>query len=403
MRLLIVSQWFLCPPVNGARKRVYHLLSGLALRHEINFVSFTQGPDDVKHAGEIESICREVRLVPGRQFKPTIGNAVRALFSTRPRSSIDCWSEEMAATVRQQLRDNEFDAVIAFTTRAGEYLMSCEVPKVLDDDNADCAYFARLVNLGQTHFSKFRRKLSWVKVARHERRLIDGFDATAAVSEEDRIELASLVPEADSRGALYVVPNGVDLGLIDYPPVGVDPTTIISTGAMTYQANFDAALFFSEEVLPKIRERIPDVRFLVTGDNSGVETSRLTAAGATLTGFVEDIRPLVAGSAALVVPLRIGGGTRLKILEAMALGTPVVSTTLGAAGLGLRHGETALIADDPERFAECTVRLMQDRNLRSEIAAKGRSYVAENFGWEKSVLALEGILQQVVSQPRKPL
>jgi len=398
MRLLIVSQWFPYPPYNGARQRVLHLLRGLGERHEVHFLSFTQSQEDVTRVGELVGICRDVALVPGREFQPTTANAVRALFSTKPRSGIDRWSQVMAHLVRDRIAAYSFDAAIAFTTLAGQYLVSCSLPKVLDDDNVDSAYYWRLVELADGSLSKFRRKLAWVKVARQERRLVAAFDATTAVSEEDRRKLARLVPSAQKRGALCVVPNGVDPALTEYGGAEVDPRVVISTGGLTYHANLDAAVFFCGRILPRIRERVPGVRFLITGRYDGVDVGPLSAAGATLTGFLDDIRPAVAGSAALVVPLRIGGGTRLKILEAMALGTPVVSTSLGAEGLGLKHRETALIADDPDEFARCTLDLMLDRSLRERIGANARRYVAERFDWRRSVEALDRVVRRVADR-----
>lgn len=395
MKLLVVSQWFPYPPINGARQRVFHLLRGLAQRHEIHFLSFTQQPDDLNHAGMVTEMCEEVCLVPGKEYRPTKVNAIRAMLTTKPRSFIDRWNPEMAQLVKECLSEHKFDAVIAFTTLMGEYLSRCTLPKILDNDNVDSEYFARLVDLADNPLSKFRRKLTWVKVARHERRLISAFDATVAVSEEDKQAIEYLFPAAQNRGAVHVVANGVDLGLLDYMPSEVDSKCLVSTGALTYRANLDAALFFSDQILPRIKSGIPDARFVITGGYEGVDVTPLTATGATLTGFLRDIRPAIARSAALVVPVRIGGGTRLKILEAMALGTPVVSTKIGAMGLGLKHNETALIADNPSEFAECTLKLMRDPKLRQKISDNGRRYVASRFGWEQSVEAMERVLQSV--------
>ncbi|MEN6520995.1 MAG: glycosyltransferase family 4 protein [Armatimonadota bacterium] len=401
MKLLIVSQWFPCPPVNGGRQRVYHLLRGLVERHDIHLLSFTQDPSDMEHVHELGELCGDVVVVKGNDFKPTAGNAVRALFSMRPRSSIDCWSKTMAEMVEDQLNTHSFDAAIAFTTRAGEYLMHAKLPKILDNDNVDTAYFARLIGQGGSPLAKFRRKLTWVKVARHEQRLVAAFDAVTAVSEEDRRELAKLLPAKNNCRALHVVPNGVDLGLMDYKTPDFDPKRIISTGALTYHANYDAAVFFCERILPGIKKAIPDAGFVITGGHKGMDISPFTAAGAALTGFLDDIRPLVAGSAVLVVPLRIGGGTRLKILEAMALGTPVVATTLGAAGIGVRHGETALIADDPDEFADCVIQLMKDSELRAELTKNAREHVAARFGWDRSAEAMEYALKSITGQGRE--
>lgn len=364
----------------------------------MHFLSFAQEPSDMEHVHELSEMCRDVVVVHGNEFKPMAANAIRAMFSARPRSSIDCWSKTMCRVVEDQISTHSFDAAIALTTRAGEYLAGTGLPKVLDNDNVDTAYFARLVSQAKSPLAKFRRKLTWVKVAGYERRLVASFDAATAVSEEDRRELAGM---GRSGKPVYVVPNGVDLGLMGYTAPEFEPLRIISTGALTYNANLDAAAFFCEEILPKINAEIPEVRFIITGGHQGIDVTPFTKAGADLTGFLDDIRPAVAGSAVLVVPLRIGGGTRLKILEAMALGVPVVSTTLGAAGIGVKHQETALIADDPNEFAGCVLQLIKTPKLREKIARNAREYVATNFGWERSVEAMEHVLQSVVYERGK--
>ncbi len=395
MKLLVVSQWFPLPPTNGARQRAYHLIRGLAERHEVHLLSFIQEKDQFGLTHELSDICRKITVLPEVPYRPAPGNAVRALISPIPRSVISTWSPMMARLVQEEIRSESFDAAIALTTKAGEYLKSCKLPKILDNDNVDSAYFARIVSLADNPFNKFRRKLTWVKVARHEEKLVASFDATTAVSEEDRRALAKQIPSAEDRGAIFVVPNGVDLKLVDYRIETMDPRSLVFTGALTYQANLDAAIFFCEKILPRIRLEVPDVQPIITGSYSGIDVNPLLEAGVTLTGFIEDIRPVVAGSAALVAPLRIGGGTRLKILEAMALGTPVVATKLGAAGIGAEHGRTAFLADNPEDFARYAVSLIKDAALRETISKNAKEYVIVNFGWERSIEALENVVQFV--------
>jgi polysaccharide biosynthesis protein PslH len=400
VKLLVISQFFPYPPINGGRQRAYHLLKGLARRHDIHLLTFAQDQSDLSHIGDLAEFSAEVQVVPEKPFSPNPLLSLRGALSTKPKSVIGCWSSDMAGLVRDQIARTHFDAAIALTTKAGIYLSRHSLPKILDNDNIDSAYLARIVEFTDEPVTKFRRKLAWVKGKRHQRRLAASFDAVTAVSEEDRQELARLIPAAVTRGAIEVVPNGVDFSLLAFHPSRIDSKRVVSTGALTYPANLDAAVFFCEHILPSIRANVRDVTFVQTGSYDGVDTKVVLDAGAALTGFIEDIRPLVSESAALVVPLRIGGGTRLKILESMALGTPVVSTTLGAAGLGLIHERTAMLADDPQEFAACTVRLMRSEQLRETIAENAREYVSQNFGWDRSVEAMERVLHSVSGPQR---
>jgi glycosyltransferase involved in cell wall biosynthesis len=164
--------------------------------------------------------------------------------------------------------------------------------------------------------------------------------------------------------------------------VDPEPNTLVFSGALTYAANSDAAEYFVSEILPLVRAKVPAAHLRITG-SVGSSKARTIADrdGVTLTGYVQDIRPIVAGSRASVVPLRLGGGTRLKILEAMALGTPVVSTSKGAEGLEIVPGEHLLVADTPNGFARFTVQLLEQPQLRADLAARARRLVEQQYDW----------------------
>jgi glycosyltransferase involved in cell wall biosynthesis len=182
---------------------------------------------------------------------------------------------------------------------------------------------------------------------------------------------------------MQTLPNGVDLARNQPGPVEPLPDTLVFNGALTYYANAEAMRTFAGEILPRIREQRPEVRLKITGRSDGVDLGWLPADGSVaLTGYLDDVRPAVAGSWACVVPLRTGGGTRLKILEALALGTPVVATPKGAEGLEVTPEQDILIAGEPAAFAAQTVRLLGDPQLRLRLAENGRHLVEEKYGWE---------------------
>ncbi|NIV37258.1 MAG: glycosyltransferase [Anaerolineae bacterium] len=181
---------------------------------------------------------------------------------------------------------------------------------------------------------------------------------------------------------------------MDFGPPEAD--ALVYSGALTYSVNFDAVDFFLREVFPLIQAKRPTVKLSVTGKLEGVPIDRLPANdGLVLTGYLDDVRPTVARSWACVVPLRVGGGTRLKILEALALGTPVVSTSVGAEGLKVTPGVDILIADEPTEFADATLRLLEDPGLRAELAANGRRLVRERYDWDQIGEQLDRFLRQV--------
>ncbi|MDO8682423.1 MAG: glycosyltransferase [Armatimonadota bacterium] len=382
MRLLVISQFFPYPPTNGGRMRTYHLLRGLSKWHKIHLLTFSKSPEDIDYAPELTGFCEQVHIAPDNKGNP-LASALGFL-SPAPRSYVTSRSRDMRFLVNEQVRRYSFDAGLVFGLRNSLYLQPHkQIPLIVDNDNCDTAYMARLVAEAPSSLIKFRRTLTWVKSRLYESRLASTLDAALVVSDEDQKEMALIAPSLQAKRAIHVAPNGADLALLDYRGPEVDHQLITYPGALTYSANYDAAVYFCREVFPLVKALEPECRFSITGNNDGVDLSSFQGKrDVSFTGFLDDVRPAIASSAAVVVPTRIGGGTRLKILEAMALGTPVVSTSFGAAGLGTAHDENILIADTPRDFAYCISRLMRDMELRERITANARIFVAEHYGWE---------------------
>jgi glycosyltransferase involved in cell wall biosynthesis len=213
-------------------------------------------------------------------------------------------------------------------------------------------------------------------------------------SQQERSNVLSVAPNCQH---VVVVPNGVDLDRYKGRFGTPEPGTLVFPGALTYGANFDAMEFFLSDIFPLVKAQRPDVSLRITGGYDGVPVERLPLGyGVELTGYLDDIRPAVAQSWVCVVPLRVGGGTRLKILEAMALGTPVISMSKGAEGLDVTHEENILIADDPDDFAQAVIRLLGDEDLRAGLSANGRRLVKKCYSWETCTQKLEQLLYQVI-------
>jgi len=223
------------------------------------------------------------------------------------------------------------------------------------------------------------------KTLKAERQRFRQFDRCLAVSEADAAEIERMAPGV----AVSVVRNGVDLTQFTPDSGSGDPHLIVFTGAMFWHPNIDGATFFVREILPRIRKRDPDAHLLIVGSNpSELLVRTLTAPSVRFTGTVEDVRPYLRRARLVVVPLRIGGGTRLKILEAWALGKPVVSTTLGAEGLPVEDGKNIALADSAEVFAQRAAELLNDTHIGGQLGLAGRRVVEELFGWDQVALTL---------------
>jgi glycosyltransferase involved in cell wall biosynthesis len=374
MRILFLSRWFPYPPNNGSKLRAYNLLRTLAAGHDVVLLSFA-GESEEPAAPVLRRLCREVQVVPWKPYQPRAWRARLGALSWKPRSVVDTFSRQMEACLVRAIAGGGFDLVIASGLDMAGYARHFAGLRALFDEvevgvlHDQCA--------GSTSVARrFRFGLTWAKHRRYLARVLSHFRACTVASERERELLSAAVP---GHPPIELIPNCVDLG--DYGDTGrvPEPATLIFTGSLSYFANHDAMRWFLRDIYPAIETQVPRVRLTITGDAAGCALP--AADNVVLTGLVGDVRPLVASSWVSVAPVRIGGGTRLKIIEAMALGTPVVSTAKGAEGLDVVHGEHLLIGDSAEEFAAHVVGLLSDRDLRERLSRSARRLVEVRYDW----------------------
>jgi glycosyltransferase involved in cell wall biosynthesis len=394
MRLSVFSSWWPSPPDNGAKLRAWHLLEELTRRHEVTLCSFAEeneaGPEAL---AALKARCADVRVVRGNPHKPARPLSWRGYFGSMPRSYAQTFEPAMAAEVAAAAR--KADALIAFQIGTALYFDGrSHMPRLFDEAEASVIRDGagpRADTLGQV-----RQRAAWHKYASFTRRLVSIASRTTVVSEAERRCLL----EAGCDGSrLALLPNGVADACLDVEELS-QPGTLIYAGSITYGPNLDAVRYFLGDIFPRVRAARHGVTFTVTGSHDGVAIGRLVQDGVRFAGLVPDIRRAVARSAICVVPLRQGGGTRLKILEAMALGTPIVSTSKGAEGLDVRHDEHLLIADDAATFARYVTELLDDPNRARALAANARRLIAGRYTWSRVGLQLERILDEAIDVAR---
>jgi glycosyltransferase involved in cell wall biosynthesis len=400
VRILYLSGWFPYPPDNGARMRSYNLLRQLARWHEITLLSFVREEQVRKSdASLVDSFCRVLRIVPYRKLPPSRPRTLLSLFSTWPRSLPENHNPQMEAQIQAALRQHTFDLIIASEIGPGmctaPYVLGLDdVPRVVED--LELLMMWDQIHVQHTWMGRARLRVTLWKQQQYAAYLLRQVEGCTVASDQERALVQSIAPDFEP---LAVIPNGLDLELYgaDWGPSAVD--TLIFPGALTFGCNFAAMAFFLRDVFPLIQSQRPGVTLRITGRTDGVPLHRLPLNdGVILTGYLEDVRPAVARSQVCVVPLLTGGGTRLKILEAMALSTPVVSTSKGAEGLEAKPGEDILIADEPGDFADAVLRLLGDPALRAKLAANGRRLVYEKCGWERIAKKLDRLLGRVVEK-----
>jgi glycosyltransferase involved in cell wall biosynthesis len=389
LRLLYLSSWFPYPPDNGSRQRTFNLIRHLAQEFELTLVALSDAEQEPLQVEQLEVYCKSILTHPRPTFAPTRLRALAGFFSRRPRSLVDTFDRELQNQIVELLSRDAFDAILVGELSMASYARGlAQAGKILDA--AEVSIFADAYRQ-RVGTAKWRHGLTWVKYARYLRELSKQFCALTVVSQREKEGFERIgVPTSKVR----VIPNGVDCCESNSSFTTRDPFALIYNGAVTYSANLDAMRYFVKEILPRIVEQEPRAHVRITGRADQVAINELSVHNAvSFTGYVPDARPLVQSSAVCVVPLRTGGGTRLKILEALALGTPVVATSKGAEGLNVRDGEHLLIADDPRAFADAVIRLLQDQPLRGRLTQAARTRVCAEYDWSQIADQLGQVIQ----------
>jgi glycosyltransferase involved in cell wall biosynthesis len=375
MKILFLSRWYPYPPNNGSKLRVYNLINGLAKSHEVTLLSFIDDPDMAINNLESRAPCDKVKLVPWENFNPANISAKLGFFSLRPRSLIDTHSPEMERQIQEFLAGEDYDIVIASQITAASYSRYFNgVPALFEEVELSVPY--EEFTQAKSALRRFRNGLTWAKHRRYVARLLKDYRACTVVSERER---QLLLKNMKDYTAVQIIPNCVNLS--DYQDFheAPQPDTLIFTGSFQYSPNYQGMVWFLSEVYPRIQSQVPDINLTITGEHAGCPLPESNSV--TLTGYVDDVRFLIARSWISIAPIFTGGGTRLKILEAVALGTPVVATTKGAEGLDLQSEQHLLIADTPEAFARQILRLLKGPGLRNQLAENAYRLVRERYDW----------------------
>lgn len=382
MKILFLSPTVPFPLTDGGRIRVFNLLKQIAQRSEVTLLALETQSSDVESVVHLERFGIRVHLVRQGRKLPSVsfGTLLRAFLKKVPitvaRYNVPAYRQKL----RELVATETFDLVHYEMFHVAQFHTETHLPSLLSQQNVDAAIWRRLC---QETANPLRKCLYWTQqraFERYERLTHPQFDIVTCASEIDR----QTFQRTNAAARFEIIPNGVDVE--DYQPAygSEEEAHLIYIGSMDWYPNEDAVAFFADEVLPKIREKLPDVQFSAVGGNPSPRVQKLAARSQILvTGRVPEIKPYFARATVFVVPLRIGSGTRLKILEALAMGKAVVSTTVGAEGLNLVDGEEILIADEPIAFAEAVLRLLTDASLRRKIGENGRARVEQDYDWRR--------------------
>jgi sugar transferase (PEP-CTERM/EpsH1 system associated) len=399
VKLLWLKSELLHPVDKGGRIRSYHMLKRLKREHEITYLSFVS-PDDPAEATDLadeysDRLVRVPREEPQRFSARFYRDLAFNLGSPLPYALQKYRSSAMRRAIEREVAEGGHTVVVCDFLVPSVNLPSCRpAVSVLFQHNVESMIWRRHYETETNMVKKAYFFDQWRKMYWYERAACRRFDAVITVSRADRDQIA-----AEFRAnEVYDVPTGVDTDYFKPADCTPSPAEIVFTGSMDWMPNEDAVIYFAESILPSIARAAPDVSLSVVGRNPTKKLLALAEQNRRIrvTGRVDDIRPYVARAAAFVVPIRVGGGTRLKIFEAMAMAKPVVSTTVGAEGLPVRDGRELLIADDPEDFARAVVRVLSDAHLARRIGEQAHAYVNEQYGWGGAASAFAKICERAV-------
>lgn len=409
MKILWLNANLLLPLDKGGKLRTWHLMRHLAARHTITYVSFVEPGERREHLDGMREVCD--RLITVRRADVAKGSvrfyadAARYLVDPQPYAVAKYRSAEYAARVQELLEGGEYDLVVAdFLVPVVNISRSLPCPSVLFTHNVEAEIWRRHAATSATPVGRWLLGTQWRRMLRFERAALARFDLVLTVSDADRATFSRLYPGAAAR--YDVVPTGVDTKY--FAPLAPEGSRgrgphLVFSGSMDWLPNEDGMVHFVREILPQIRRVEPAVTLSIVGRAPTPAVKRLAQeAGVTVTGRVDDVRPHVGAAAVYVVPLRIGGGTRLKIFEAMAMAKAVVSTTVGAEGLPVTNGRDIVIADTPQDFARAVLTLLQRPDERSRFESAARRLVVDRYDWSAVARELESALAATARAGAEP-
>ena len=381
MKILVVTTNIPYPLNEGANIRIYNLVKQLSNKHAVTLATLLNSYDEIEYIQEMDKICEKVvYVIKKRSAYRRFSQIILTPFMTTPYIVKINESNIFQHSINQL--SLSMDIAQAEFPYGAQYIKYLKCKKILDAHNVESDILKNQYIFEDNILKKVFFYLQHSKMLKYETKICSQMDGVLATSEDDRKVLM------EYNNNTIVIPNGVaDIS----NQVDQNNKIITFVGLMSYRANIDAMLYFTNTILPLIVAREPEVKLFIVGKKPAKEISNLAGSNVVVTGEVEDINKYIRESSVMIVPLRIGSGTRIKILEAMSHGKPVVSTSLGCMGIAVKNGENIFIADEPEIFAKHVVNLLGNKNERTRIGSNGLELVKNCYTWKKIAMKLEEV------------
>jgi sugar transferase (PEP-CTERM/EpsH1 system associated) len=394
MRVFYLAQRVPYPPDRGDKIRSFHEVTHLARAHEVHVFCLGDGPEDIANVAGIRKYVESVTAVP----RPNLQSKVRALVALAAGTpfSVGYFNvRELHRRIDEERRRLRPDVVVVYSSGMAQYAEPFgDVPRVMEFCDLDSLKWRQ-------YAERHGPPLRWLyateaqRLLNYERRIARGFDHSIVCTAREREDFERLIPGAP----VSCVGNGVDLDYFAPSSAPKTPGRLVFTGVMDYMPNVDAVVWFSEQVLPAIRERVPEATFVICGSRPTARVQALASLpGVTVTGRVEDVRPYLAAAEVAVVPIRVARGIQNKLLEAMAMGLPCVSAAAARSGIEVTGESGLFVADEPDAFAARVVELLSDAELRARAGRAARAAVERHYSWSRQLTGLDAVLELVTAR-----
>lgn len=385
MKILFLANRTPYPPFRGDKLKIYNLAKRLKGRHELHLLTFAQTGEDLTYKEELEKIFTKVHFVYLPKWKSAL-SCVQAIWKKTPLQVLYFQSASMRRRLQDVLLRDKFDVVHVQHLRMAPYLSDNNtLPRILDMPDAFSLYWQRRLKAVSNPVVKLFTTIEYRRLLRYEQVMME-YDLSLVCSAEDKEYL-----ETEQRITnLKLLPNGVDLDTFkaenhDYS----HNHTLLFTGNMDYAPNVDAVQYFVQDIFPLVLKKFPETQFIIAGQRPVSKVLQLASDNVKITGFIPDLSVVYNEASVVVAPLRFGAGTQNKVLEAMAMGVPVVCSDIGFKGLGIVSGEGAIMQTNPSAFADSVIELLSDEEMRSAVGEKGTKVIQSGFGWDAIADMLE--------------
>lgn len=402
MKILFLTQICPYPPHNGGAIKTFNILKHLGSRHDVELLLYVRNDEEVRALKALAPYCSGIDYVPiARSGADNLASAAKSLVAGRSFIVTRDWRAAMQGKVTSFL-ESKPDLIYVDHLQMFQFVPNpAPCPVLLDEHNVEWRIIERYAASGDTWARRLFASIEWRKLRAYELSACGHANLVLTVTAHDR---EMLITNGVSGDKVHPLPICVDTEGVRPVFLNPDSHTILTFGTMSWPPNADSVIHFVRSIYPHIKARVPDARFTVVGSNPPPEVRALAEGDSsiTVTGYVDDLIPYAREAAAFVVPLRIGSGMRVKILDAMALGLPVVTTPVGCEGICLQDGHDALVAAEPKHFADAVARLLLDPSERTALGKSGRALVESAYSWSSVLAELDRILA-ASSQPGQGL